>query len=109
MSHRGSVSMTGATGGVAMAAQRRRFVNRFEERQACSPASARTLAELELPESRLLSRLQNAGVVVAVAGGRYYLNRERLSEYGAARRRRALTVFALAVVAILLYLLISQR
>ena len=109
MSHRGSVPITGATACVAMAAKRRRFVNRFEERQACSPESARTLVELELPESRLLSRLQKAGVVVPVAGGRYYLNRERLAEYRAGRRRRALTVLVLAAVAVVAYLLMSHR
>ena len=109
MSHRGLVPIIAATTSVAMAAKRRRFVNRFDERQACSPESARTLVELELPESRLLSRLQKAGVVVPMAGGRYYLNRERLREYRAARRRRALTVLVLAAVAVVVYLLMSHR
>ena len=77
-----------------MALKLYRLVRAFDERQAHQAESARTLAELNLRESRLLRRMQRRGVVKVVTGGRYYLDLERWSDFKQTRRRRILIVLA---------------
>lgn len=90
----GLTALAGVTFGSVMAFQLYRLVRAFAERQAHNAQSARTLAELDLRDSRLLRRMQKRGVVKVVTDGRYYLDLERWSEFKQARRRRVLIVLA---------------
>jgi hypothetical protein len=92
----------------AAAGKCRRVVRAFEEHQAVSPASARTLANLGHTESRHVNRLERAGVLSVTPETRYYLNRDRWQEMRAARRRRAFMVLGLVGLALLVYPLMSK-
>jgi hypothetical protein len=93
---------------MAVSGKRRRIIRAFEEHQAESAASARALSDLGLSESRFVKRLQEAGVLAVTGDRRYYLNRERWSEYSSSRRRRAWIILTLCGVLILVYLLMQR-
>jgi len=101
-------SATGVVAAMAVSAAGRRIVRAFEEYQAISPGSAKTLADLGLSDSRRVGRLEQAGVLSVTQDKRYYLNRDRWSELSEARRRRAVIVLALVGLVLLVYLLIQK-
>lgn len=103
-----SGSTTGVVAAMAISTRGRRIVRAFEEYQAVSPGSARTLADLGLRESRHVGRLERAGVLTVTGDKRYYLNRDRWSELTEARRRRAVILLAVIGVVILVYWLIPK-
>lgn len=103
-----SASQSGAPIGVIITARRRRIVRKFEERQAVSAGSARTLADLNVSDSRHVQKLKDAGVLSATSDGRYYLNVDRWAELREDRRRRAMMLLALVGLLVLVYWLIPK-
>jgi len=99
---------TGVITAVVVAGKPKRVVRAFEETQAVSSASARTLADLGLSDSRAVRKLTAAGVLSVTGDKRYYLNSERWGEYRAAKRRRAMVVLGLFVVVVVCYLLMQR-
>src|SRR5262245_56179665 len=81
---------------VAVAARRRRIVRKFEEARAAQPERARTLAELDVHDTHLASRLARSGVLVSADGVRYYLSAEGLARWN--RRRNAYVLTAVLTV-----------
>ena len=73
-----------------------------------SAASARTLADLDVSDSRHVQKLTEAGVLSATSDGRYYLNVDRWAELREDRRRRAMILLALAGLLLLVYWLIPK-
>ncbi len=93
-----------------MAAQRKRLIRHFIQAGAVHADVA--VAENTLPRSgfRLLSKLRDAGVILATADGRLYLDQKRLEAATLTREtklRRVLAVVVLAaaiLVAVVYYL-----
>jgi|SoiMetStandDraft_2_1073263.scaffolds.fasta_scaffold195436_2 hypothetical protein len=84
---------------LAVAALRRRIVRKFEEAGADRPDRARTLAELGLRETHLVSRLARARVLVPVDGDRYFLSADGIARWN--RRRNTYVLTVLGILAIL--------
>lgn len=103
-----TASNAGALTAVIITARRRKLVRKFEERQAVSAASARTLADLEVSDSHHVQKLKSAGVLSATPDGRYYLNVDRWAELREDRRRRAMMLLALVALLVLVYWLIPK-
>jgi hypothetical protein len=86
---------------IAMIAAERRIIRRLNRHGAADPASAVPL-EVRWPLTRFrLARLQKAGAVVSAGAERYYLSAAGYSSYRQVRRRRVLTVLAIALPLIL--------
>ena len=94
----------------AVAARRRRIVRKFEEAGADQPERARTLAELDVHERHLASRMIRSGVLATVDGARYFLSADGLARWNRRRNTYVLTVFGvLAVLALALLLFLRGR
>jgi hypothetical protein len=93
----------GATVAVIAAANARRaeadLLERFRVSDATAPDRAQTLNKMGLEGSRVLVRLQAAGVIcqAPASGGRYYLDEVAVAAY---RRRRRSPQLAMLVVCI---------
>jgi hypothetical protein len=96
------VSAVGWLVAVAMLATERRIIRGLHRAAAASPASAVPVRTWSPIARFRLARLRSAGAVVAADGDRFYLEPEGYARYRRARRRRALTVLAVALPLILL-------
>lgn len=83
-----------ATAAIAAAAVYRKHLRAFRNSGAVDQFHARTLAELELRDSRIFRSLLRRGEVVETAPGRYYLDLERVAERAARARKAALILLA---------------
>jgi hypothetical protein len=95
----------------ALIGAERGIVRRLRRKGAVDPASAVSL-HLRSPLTRLrLARLLNAGAVASTDPERVYLDADGYLRYRHARRRRALTVLAIALplIAALWWLSTRQR
>jgi hypothetical protein len=82
---------------VALLATERRLIRRLRRAAAVSPATAVRL-QVRSPITRFrLARLRRAEAVVAAGPERFYLDPAGYGRYRRARRRRALTVLAVAL------------
>lgn len=87
---------------VALLATERRLIRRLRRAAAVSPATAVRLP-VRSPITRFrLARLRRAEAVVAAGPERFYLDAAGYGRYRRARRRRALTVLAVALPLIVL-------
>lgn len=105
------IGMAGWLLTLALIGADRRIIRRLQRHGALDPASAVPLS-LGWPMSRFrLRRLRNAGAVVPVDPGRFYLDAAGYRNYRRQRRRRALTVLAVALplIAALFWLSLRQR
>lgn len=92
----------------AISRKRRRIIRAFLEAGATGPGTAKTLDEVKLSKSLLLHIQKLRGVVVELAGGRYYLDVERNREVERFRRILVLCVAVLAVAAALVLWYVNQ-
>jgi hypothetical protein len=87
-----------------LVASRRMLVRRFVRADATAPARSVDLP----PQRRLgrywLGRLQQAGVLRALPSGGMWLDTEKWAAYRSVRRKRALLVLAVALVALFMVL-----
>ena len=86
---------------VAGKAAQRRIVQAFRLAGATRPDAARSLAELRLTGDRWVERLERDEVIRMTSPGMYYLDEAVLDEYEQLRRRRAIVVALVAVLAVL--------
>jgi hypothetical protein len=95
-----------AAAAVIAANQRRAFDNllfAFRQGDATAPPRARSLADLGVTQSSLLTGLQRAAVIVPGAQlGTFYLDERALHTYRSTKQKRAAIVAALVGVAFLL-------
>lgn len=91
----------GAAAAAAITGRQRRIMNAFRGAGALSPATARSLAELDIDESWVFDRLVARAVLRQSEPGRYYLDEEGWQRFHRARHRRAL----IAAAAVLLLML----
>lgn len=84
--------------GAAIARKQNRYMRRFEDAEATSPANARTLDELRCRSSFAFRRLLGCGVFVEVSEGRYYIDLARAEAFRARRRIVVLVAIGIAVV-----------
>jgi hypothetical protein len=95
---------------VAVAARQVRIVRQFREAGADQPERARTLAEVGVGDTHLVSRLARSGVLVTEDGERYFLSADGLARWKQRRTAYVLTaVVAVAVVALALLLFLRVR
>ncbi|MGE3887654.1 MAG: hypothetical protein AB7H81_14565 [Vicinamibacterales bacterium] len=90
--------------GLALAAARRRLVQRFLSVDATRPERAIAVPVSDLLARHWLGRLRNAGVVHAAPSGALWLDPLAWAAFRSARRLRALAIAAAALVALLLVL-----
>ena len=67
---------------VLIAARQARIVRKFGEAGADQPERARTLAELGVRDTHLVSRFARSGVLVTADGVRYFLSADGLARSG---------------------------
>ena len=90
---------------VLIAARQARIVRKFGEAGADQPERARTLAELGVRDTHLVSRFARSGVLVTADGVRYFVSADGLTRWKRRRNAYVLTALgALAVVALALLL-----
>jgi len=94
-------------GGIAafLLTSRRRVIRFFEKAEATSEARAIALTPGPPLGAWWLQRLEHAGVIVRTPAGTRWLNGDVWKQYRAVRRRRALTIVAVLMVLLVLYLL----
>ena len=80
----------------AVAMRQRATVRKFRSASADAAARARTLDELGVREGHLFGRLLEAGVVIPVDNGRYFLSEDGLARWK--RNARLGVLIAVAVV-----------
>jgi hypothetical protein len=95
-----SVALLAPLLGAAIRRADSRIQNELRDAEATSPDRATTLS-LRSPIARWrLGRLTREGVVHALDAGRYYWDENAWGEFRRARRRRALAVIAVLVLAV---------
>lgn len=97
-------AMVLAMAGIAVAAGQRRLVRRLLREGATSQARAAAVPRRSPGARFAIWRLRRAGVLMATAGDRFYLEPPALAAWSRRRRRRALvavTVVVLAIAAVL--------
>ena len=87
--------------GAAIVGRQNRYMRRFEEAGATSPADASTLEALGCRRSFSFGRLLQRGVFVEVEDGRYYLDVVSAEAFRARRRIVVLVAVGIAVVAVI--------
>ena len=83
---------------------RRRVIRIFEQADATSEARAIAAAPGPPLGAWWLKRLEQSGVVISTAAGTRWLKQDAWQTYRAVRRRRALTVVAVMIGLLVLYL-----
>ena len=89
---------------IMVAAKRKKILDAFRALGATDTDSARTLEELGLGESRMLSSLRNEGLIRPVQGNRYYVDAEEMDRLEDWRRKKALIILP-PIVLLVIYLL----
>lgn len=78
-----------------------RVVRELRDAGATGPGTAGSVERARRLDGRALRRLVDAGAVREVGAGRYYVDMDAYRAYRGVRRRRALTVTALALFVVL--------
>jgi hypothetical protein len=82
---------------VSILRQERTVVRRFQEAGAVSPATAKSLDELQPGHRLALHRLRNRAVIREAQPDRFYLDQEVWEAVSRTRRRVSLAVLALII------------
>lgn len=85
-----------------IAIKARRYKEAFRNAGATTPLSAQRLADLGLRENLILHKLVRNGVLVAIPGGRYYLDEVRDAETTRVRQKLVLGLLVVVVILIIL-------
>jgi hypothetical protein len=80
----------------------RKYISRFSETGTTSPATAKTLEELNLKQRLIFYRLLRRKVIIESSPKRYYLHEENLISYNNTRRMIMLVVILIIATVILL-------
>ena len=83
---------------------RRRLIRSFEQADATSAARAIAVTPSPPLGAWWLKRLEQSGVIVSTAAGTRWLNHDAWESYRAVRRRRGLSIVALLLGLLLLFL-----
>jgi hypothetical protein len=101
-----STMNAGALVPVIVAGMQEKYIRAFRQAGAIRPASATTLERVGCRESSVVGSLIRQGVLVAMDGGRYYLDTDAVESLAAHRRIGVMVaVGALAIGLVLLMLL----
>jgi len=93
--------------GAAVLLAQNRYVRRFRDAGATSPANAKTLDEIGCRDSWLFGRMTANGVFVRTGKGTYYMNEAVAEEYLRNRRNRVLVATGILLVAFLIWLVFA--
>lgn len=93
--------------GAAILLAQNRYVRRFRDAGATSPAHAKTLGEIGCRDSWLLGRMMANGVFVRTGKGTYYMDEAVAEEYLRNRRNRVFVLAGVLVVAFLIWWLFA--
>jgi len=91
--------------GAIVAGKQNRYMRRFEDAGATSPASARTPEELGCRQSFVFKRLVKQGVFVEAPGHRYYIDLVTAAAFRARRRAVVLAIVGIALLVVIFLLL----
>jgi hypothetical protein len=84
-------------GAVVISKKRRQLINKFRETGTTSAATARTLADLDLPNNVIFEIQKLTGVIVPAGGDRFYLDEERERSFSRLRLSLVITAFLLGI------------
>ena len=93
--------------GAAILLAQNRYVRRFRDAGATSPANAKTLDEIGCRDSWLFGRMMANGVFSRTGKGTYYMNEAVAEEFLRNRRNRVLVVTGVLLVVFLIWLVFA--
>lgn len=95
----------GTIAAAAVQRRRRQLKRRFMDKGAINPEHAVTLPDIGESHTWLFDRLVRAGVFVAVADGRYYMDEQAERQHRHRTRVRALLIFGVVMLVCLIVFL----
>jgi hypothetical protein len=93
---------------VMIAAKFKKLINSFRNSGTTSSRTSKTPEQLRIKPDRIFRRLLNRGVIKEAGSGRYYLNEGNLDEFNQVRRIRAMIIFGVLILLILLSLFVLK-
>lgn len=97
------------SGGAVIVRRQNQYLRTFRDVGAVSPATARTLEELDIPRSWVFRRMAARGVFVRVDEGRWFMDEAAAEQrFLEARRTRILIFFVAAFVFLALVLVLRM-
>jgi hypothetical protein len=96
-------------GGASVIVKENQYMRVFRRAGAVDPDRARTLDELGVRETRIFRRMADRGVFVAAGNGAFYMDRDAAAEFVTRRRKRALFMLILVLLALLALFFLNGR
>jgi hypothetical protein len=92
-----------------IAIQLKKIISAFQQRELFYPEKAVSPEELGLRQNLMFRRLVGRGVLKEASPGRFYLDREKLEEFNALRRKKIFIVMGIILIAILIYAILYKN